>query len=117
MVTLIHLSCDALGNAATVTILSTLAAEHQLVLVCAECTPQKPVLHRLRYALPGRRLVAVLVTGEVARLDRQLIKQLLDEGVTPVIMTVDDVVSARLVNWSWLGADRMIALPSDPPPT
>jgi hypothetical protein len=113
MLALVHLSGDALKQAQSLIALAHLAADYQLVLVCAHGAPPKPVLRRLRDVLPGRRLVAVLATGELGGQDRRLVEQLLSENTVPLIITADDTTAARLVNWFWLPTDRVITLPHD----
>jgi hypothetical protein len=111
MLTLVHLSVAALRDPASLTVLADLAIDHQLVLICAQGAPPQPIMARLRDALPNRRLIAVLVTGEAVAPERRLVEQLVAEGIVPLIVTADDPAAVRLVNWFWLPADRVVTLP------
>jgi|tagenome__1003787_1003787.scaffolds.fasta_scaffold20905726_2 hypothetical protein len=111
MLALVQLSGAALTDPESLTALAELAADHQLVLVCGWCGPRMPVMRRLRDTLPGRRLVAVLVTGDVVAQERRLVEELLAEQTVPLILTVDDPAFAPPANWSWLPAGRVLTLP------
>jgi hypothetical protein len=114
MIALVHLSPPALTDPASLAALADLARGHQLVLVCARCSPARPVIAGLRRALSGRELVAVLTDGEVPAPERRLVEQLLREGTVPLILTGDAPAAARLVNWFWLAVDRVLTLPAEP---
>jgi hypothetical protein len=107
---IVRLSDEALTDPRSISTLAEVAAVHELVLVC---TAQLAgyVLAVLRTALPRRRIVGLLVSGEIVAHERQLVTELLDEGTVPLILTSDDPAVTRLADWAWLGADTSYVLP------
>jgi hypothetical protein len=89
-----------------------LAAEYELVLVCHDEKVAGALLRSLREKLPRREVVALLIDGDLSRRERDVTAELLNDGAVPLIITVGSHRSARLINWHWLGAHRVVALPS-----
>jgi hypothetical protein len=109
---IVHLTREALVHPPSIAALVAMAAEHQLVLVCAQCAADVRLVRALRHALPDQHVVAVVVEGEVPVQERLLIRQILDEGALPLILTAADPAAAQLANWMWLDADGTVALPA-----
>lgn len=109
---LVHLSAEALADPSSLTALTALVRRHEVVMVCAKCGSAMGVVTALRRAIPRRRVVALLVSGEVAIQERRLIEELLAEGTVPLILTTEDPAAARLVNWVWLEAGGIYVFPA-----
>jgi hypothetical protein len=114
MLALIHLSLDALTDRDSLATLSALALRHDLILVCRRHFPAHPVTVNLRAALPGRRIMAMLVDGEPVGDVRRLVEESLREGAIPLLLTRDEPSATRLVNSFWLTPDRVLVLPAAP---
>jgi hypothetical protein len=111
---LVHLSAEALADSMSLTALTFLVRHHEVVVACAKCGPAMSVVTALRRVVPTRRVVALLVSGEIALQERRLIEELLAEGTIPLVLTTEDPVAARLVNWMWLQAACIYVLPAEP---
>jgi len=90
----------------------SMAAEHELVLVCARILVQEGLVSRLRALLPRHQIVAMLMEPVLQHFERLLIEELLDEGKIPLILLADEAAAARLADWDWLEPDRCLALPA-----
>lgn len=110
MLTLVRLSANAFTTA-SLAFLATLAALHELVLICPDRTAVDAV-PALRGMLGHQQVVTLLVGNEVSREERTLIAELLDEGKVPLVLTVGDPASSRAANWLWLGAQASIEIPA-----
>ncbi len=110
MLAIIHLTDTALSDPRSMATLAAVAAVHELVLICPTRLAGR-VLPVLRAALPRRRVVGLLVSGEVVAHERQLVADLLDEGTVPLILTGDDPAGIDLADWAWLEADTSYVLP------
>jgi hypothetical protein len=111
MLALVHLNAEALADPPSMALLTAMARRHRLVVVCAQCGPAMGVLRALREIIPLHRLVAILVSGEVAVQERRLIHELLDEGQVPLVLSTARPPQARLVNWEWLRPAVILVLP------
>lgn len=112
MVAIVHLSPEALNDPPSVATLSALAAEEELVLVCADCVVVEGLLPKLRAALPRRQVVALLVYAEIQPHERGVIEELLEEGKVPLVLAFDCPSADRLTQWLWLEPDHSVALPA-----
>jgi hypothetical protein len=108
---IIELSAAAIADPISLRTLETMAAVEELVFVCPHDAVAGTVVPALRRALPRCQIVALLVDDGVSPCERELVKDLLEEGRVPLILTTQDP-SAEL---AWLDADVRIALP-DPAP-
>jgi hypothetical protein len=111
MLALIHLNADALADPQSMALVTVMARRHRLVVVCARCGPPMDVITSLREIIPPKRVVAILVNGEVAVQERRLISELLDEGQIPLVLSMAAPSAARLVNWVWLRPAVVLVLP------
>jgi hypothetical protein len=111
MLALVHLNADALADPPSMALLTVMARRHRLVVVCAQCGSAMGVLRALREIIPRHRVVTLLVEGEVAVQERRLIRQLLDEGQVPLVLSTARPPQARLVNWVWLRPGVILVLP------
>jgi hypothetical protein len=109
---LVHLSAEALADPPSLTALTSLVRRHQVVMVCAQCGSAMSVIAALRRAIPRKRVVALLVSGEIAIQERRLIIEMLGEGIIPLVLTTEEPAAARLVNWVWLQASGIFVLPA-----
>jgi hypothetical protein len=113
MLALVHLTRPSLQDPWSLAELKRLAAEHELVLIYGPLHRADRVIPALRRAMPRRDIVAIVVLDEVTRADREMIEQLLDDGVVPLVLTTDGVSTSRPENWHWLTVDAFLALPSN----
>src|SRR3954464_8156420 len=111
MLALVHLNADALADPPSMALLTVLARRPRLGVVVAQCGPAMDVVRALHDIIPRRRVVAIPVSGEVAIQERRLIRELLDEGQTPLILSTARPPQARLVNWVWLRPSVILVLP------
>jgi hypothetical protein len=95
--------------------LACLGARDELVLVCDHRMIDNGLLAVLRRALRRYQLIALIVDGEASRQERQLVLQILNEGVIPVICTTS-TSTGSMTDWLWLGADTTVSLPAEPAP-
>ena len=109
MLIIVELSMEAFADPVSMTTVSALAAEHELILIGAHRAAIGDALPALRRALPRHEVVALLVDGGGAHHERAIVKELLDEGRVPVLLTTDDPTAASV---AWLGADARLALPA-----
>ena len=117
MLALVHVSSIALTDSPSMVRLSTLAADHRLVLVCVGHSLAMAVVSRLRRVLPSREVVTLVVDAEVAAEERMLIEELLRAGAVPLILTADMPSAELLMTGGWLAADKMLRLPKDAGPS
>jgi hypothetical protein len=107
---IVHLTDGALTGPRSTSTPAAVAAVHELVLICPTRLAGR-VLPVLRAALPRRRIIGSVVSGEVVAHERELVTDLLDEGTVPLILTSDDPEVAGPADWAWLGADASYVLP------
>jgi hypothetical protein len=108
MLAIVRLSAEALGHPPSMRTLAGMAAEHELVLVGGYgAVPQ--LIGALRHSLYGYRVVVLLVGSELLRHERDLLHDLLNDGIIPVILT--NCVPAAIHLAHWLDADTDLALP------
>lgn len=91
--------------------LFALAQQHEVVLAAPATALGANLLPALRQALPRFRIVAIATFGDLTDHERSLVKEWLDDGHLPLVLT-DCPPAAGDVDWSWLGADRTIDLPA-----
>jgi hypothetical protein len=95
--------------------LAALAAEHELVLFCAQGVMTTGAIRRLRTVLPRHRIVAVLVEDEVSRHERELILEMVEDGKLPMIVSARAATGAGpSLDWLWLGADMHLVVSPAP---
>jgi RecG-like helicase len=111
MLALVHLSPEALADAASLATLTSMAAEHEIVMVATRPVDAGQLVRGLRAALPRRQLVALLVDGSVVNHERRLIEELLDEGSIPLVIGLDHASILAPDEWTWLKPDRTMGLP------
>jgi hypothetical protein len=116
MLVVVDLDGDALVDPGSVARLAELAARFELVLVCPALAVFDSALSRIRAVIPRHQVVGVLVDGEPSPAEREVVDDLLNGGVVPLIMTVgtSTVDAYRLERW--LQADLWLRL-SDLTPT
>jgi hypothetical protein len=107
-----HVSPATLADPAMSQTLTTVATEHELVLICTDDHVTGGLLPYLRATLPRHQVVALLTNGDLSRRDRELTADLLNDGVIPLIITDATDESAQLLNWHWLGAHTVVTAPA-----
>jgi hypothetical protein len=75
------------------------AARHELVLICARHVMIGGRLAVLRQALAPRRMVALLIDGDLRPIERVLVADLLNDGVIPIVVAVGDAPTSALMSW------------------
>jgi acetylglutamate kinase len=113
MLVVIEWSTDAFGHEPSRRTLVEAAAEHEIVLVHPCAAVGLGTVLSLRAMLPRHDLVSLVVAGEVARHERRLVEELLEDGAIPVLLAPEGCVAAALTGW--LNADTTIALPESRP--
>jgi hypothetical protein len=107
MLAVLTVSPGSLSHPPSSQTLRTMAADHELVLVCGyDALPG--FLGAVRALLPRHRLVALLVDGEPLRHERDLIEEILSVGHVPVVLTTGQPGAAHLSEW--LNADTDLVL-------
>jgi hypothetical protein len=79
--------------------LAATAAVHELVLVGVHHLTPADGISRLRRMLAPRRMVALLVDGDIPAIERALIEELLNDGVIPLLLSGCDPPPAALTCW------------------
>jgi hypothetical protein len=114
MLVLVDFSADAAIDPPR---LATLAAEHELVLFCAQGVMTTGAIRQLRAVLPRHQVVAVLAEDEVSRHEREPIVEMVEDGKLPMIIgTQVGTGAAPSLDWLWLRADMHLVIspaPSD----
>jgi hypothetical protein len=110
VIAVIELFWEAFADPPSMTTLASLAAEHELVLVCTPGATADDAMRRLRRTLGRHQMVALQVDDGVAHHERELVMELLDEGKVPSILT-PNAPAAQPTDWHWLDVGATFALP------
>ena len=108
MLAVVRLCAHALDHPPSMKALAGMAAKHELVLVCGHETAAH-LVGALRLTLGQHRVVALLVDGDLMDHERNLLRELLNDGTIPVILTIRDPAAVQLTGW--LDPDSDVALP------
>jgi hypothetical protein len=95
--------------------LAALAAEHELVLSCAQRVMTTGAIRQFRTVLPRHQIVALLVEDAMSRHERELIAEMLEDGKLPIIVRMRATTGAApSLDWLWLGADMHLVVSAAP---
>ena len=98
MLAVLAVSQDSLAHPASSRALRTMAAEHELVLVC-DYDAAPGLVGAVRALLPRHRVVALLVDAALLRHERDLLDQILNEGSLPVVLTTGQPTAVQVSHW------------------
>ena len=94
-----HIHIAMFNSATHLAALTETAALNELVLVSAHHLLVGGRLEVVRQALAPRRLVALLVAGDLPPIERTFVDELLNDGVIPLIVPLGDGPTAALMSW------------------
>jgi hypothetical protein len=101
----VELSPQDFADRRAMTGLAAMAGTHELVLISSYGATAAGAVPALRRALPGRQVVALVVDGDVAPHERDLVLEVLEEGRLPLILTVGRPYARSL---DWLDPDSVL---------
>ena len=113
MLAVLTISTQSLAQPPSSPTLTTMAADHELVLVCDYDTAPS-LIRAIRTLLPRHRLVALLIDPDLLRHEHDLLEEILNDGHLPVILTTGEPSVVQLSQW--LNAQTDLVLTAEPVP-
>jgi hypothetical protein len=108
MLAVLIISPQSLTHPPSSRILTKMAADHELVLVC-DHDAASTLIRTVRTLLPRHRLVAILVDRDLLRHEHDLLEAILNDGHLPIVLTTGTPTVTQLSKW--LNADTDLTIP------
>lgn len=111
MLAVVRLQSDVLDHPTSMVFLTSLAAEHELILVYADDAPAS-LMHSLRLVLRRYRLVCLMVGTSLLRHELDLVRDVVADGAIPLLLALRGTGVTDFPRR--LGADADFVLPTRP---
>ena len=109
MLAVLRVSPQVLAYPQSSRALATMAAGHELVLICDYDTAPG-LVRAVRLLLPRHRVVALLVDSGLLCHEHDLLEQILNDGHIPVVLTTGEPTVGQLSAWLHADGDRVLTV-------